>query len=506
MTKRKKAKNVIREFNERSKKNVAIIGSGFSGLAAASVLAKEGHVVTIFEKNEQIGGRARVLKTNGYVFDMGPSWYWMPEIFEDYFKLFNRSAKDYYELTQLDPGFVLCFGKDDSMTVPASVEGILELFDKEEKDGASKLKAFLSEAETKYKLAFQDFIYKPSNSVLEFLNLNSFLHFFKLDIFSSFHSHVRKFFTNPRLIQLMEFPILFLGGSPKNIPGLYSLMNYAALQLGTWYPQGGFSKIIEGMASLAKELGVTIKTGEPVEKINVENRHVTSIKTAKGDYLFDAVISSSDYAHSEQLLESKDRNYSDEYWEKKVFSPSSLIFYLGINKKIKNLNHHNLYFDESLDKHSEEIYDTPKWPSKPLFYVCCPSKTDSTVAPEGHENIFVLMPIALGLTDNETTREVYFDSIIKRLEYLTGESIREHIDYKKSYCINDFKSDYNSYKGNAYGLANTLTQTAFLKPALRNKKIRNLFYAGQLTVPGPGVPPAIISGQIAANELLKTFK
>jgi len=304
----------------------------------------------------------------------------------------------------------------------------------------------------------------------------------------------------------MEFPILFLGGSPKNIPGLYSLMNYAALQLGTWYPQGGFSKIIDGMASLARELGVTIRTSEPVVKIHVENGHVTSINTAKGDYAFDAVISSSDYAHSEQLLEKKDRNYSDEYWDKKVFSPSSLIFYLGINKRIKNLNHHNLYFDESLDKHSEEIYDTPKWPTKPLFYVCCPSKTDHTVAPHGHENIFLLMPIAPGISDTEITRESYFEILIKRLEYITGESIREHIDFKKSYCINDFKADYNSYKGNAYGLANTLSQTAFLKPALRNKRIKNLFYAGQLTVPGPGVPPAIISGQIAANELLKTFK
>lgn len=490
---------------KKAVRNVAVIGSGFSGLAAAAVLAKEGHEVTVFEKNDQIGGRARVLKTQGYVFDMGPSWYWMPGVFDEFFGQFGKKTSQYYELTRLDPGFVMYFGKNDKVSIPASASGIAGLFEAEEKGGGAKLEAFLGEARTKYELAFQDFIYKPSESFFEFLNLRSLRYVFQLDIFISFHAHVRKFFRSSRLIQLMEFPILFLGGSPKNIPGLYSLMNYAALQLGTWYPQGGFSRITDAMGSLAGELGVTIRTGEPVKGISVVKGRATAIRTEKGNYSFDAVICSADYAHSEQLLEPEDRNYSADYWEKKIFSPSSLIFYLGISKKIKALSHHNLFFDESLDKHSEEIYAAPKWPTRPLFYVCCPSKTDNTVAPEGHENIFVLMPLASGIADNDITRERYFEILIKRLENLTGETIRDHIAYKRSYCINDFVKDYNSYKGNAYGLANTLTQTAFLKPALRNRKIKNLFYAGQLTVPGPGVPPAIISGQIAARELLKTF-
>ncbi len=487
------------------KKNIAVIGSGFSGLAAASLLAKAGHTVTIFEKNEQVGGRARVLKTDGYVFDMGPSWYWMPDIFEHYFSLFGKKVEDYYNLIRLDPGFVLHFGKNDCYAVPAAMNEIAALFDKEEKNGADKLKLFMAEAETKYKLAFRHFIYKPSHNILEFVNWNILTHLFKLDIFNSFHTHIRKFFSNKRLIELMEFPILFLGGSPKNIPGLYSLMNYAALQSGTWYPQGGFYKVIEGMIALAKDLGVVIRTKEAVEKIEVLNSRVSNLRTSTGTFAFDAVICSSDYVHSEQLLDKKNQNYSKKYWDKKTLSPSALIFYLGVNKKIKKLNHHNLFFDESFDKHSQEIYDNPQWPSKPLFYVCCPSKTDATVAPEGHENLFVLMPIAPGIEDNEETREAYFNILMKRLEYLTGDNINNHIVYKKSYCIKDFKEDYNSYKGNAYGLANTLRQTAFMKPSLRNKKIKNLFYTGQLTVPGPGVPPAIISGQIAANALLKTF-
>ncbi len=486
-------------------KKIAIIGSGFSGLAAAAVLAKEGHDVTVFEKNEQAGGRARVFKSKGYVFDMGPSWYWMPDVFEDFFSRFNKKASDYYVLDQLDPGFAIYFGKEQTFEIGANMNDIRQLFEKEEPGSADKLDSFLKEAKLKYELSFKNFIYKPSKSIFEFVNLSTLRYVHKIDIFRSFHSHIRKYFKSKKLLQLMEFPILFLGGSPKNIPGLYSLMNYSALVQGTWYPQGGFSKITDAMVALANELGVKIRINEPVQKITVLDDKVQSIQTQNGTFLFDAVINSSDYVHGEQLLEEKYRNYSSNYWDKKTLSPSSLIFYLGINKKIKNLKHHNLFFDESFDKHADEIYKTPKWPEKPLFYVCCPSKTDTSVAPEGHENLFVLMPLAPGVEDNAAIREKYFEMLMKRLEYLTGESIVAHIDYKKSYCINDFKADYNAYKGNAYGLANTLMQTAFLKPALKSKKVKGLFYAGQLTVPGPGVPPAIISGQIAANELIKTF-
>ena len=490
----------------KMKKHIAIIGSGFAGLAAASVIAKAGHSVTVFEKNEQVGGRARVLKTNGYVFDMGPSWYWMPDVFERFFSLFNKNISDYYILKKLDPGFTMYFKGHEQMNVPASLDKIFELFNKEEPDGAEKLKRFLKEAEVKYNVAFKQFIYNPCNSILEFVNFETLKYLPRLDIFNSFESHVAKYFESQKIRQLMKFPILFLGGSPKNIPALYSLMNYAALKFGTWYPEGGFSKITDAMLNLAKELKVEFKLNESVIGINIEEKKVKTLLTTKAEYIFDAVIASSDYEHTEKLLSVEFRNYDENYWDKKVMSPSCLIFYIGLTKKLPGLDHHNLFFDEDFDEHVEEIYSKPKWPNKPLYYVCCPSKTDITVAPEGHENIFILMPLASGLSDTEALRQQYYNLLLERLESRLKIDIRSSIDYTKSYCINNFKEDYNSFKGNAYGLANTLKQTAFLKPTMRNKKIKNLFYCGQLTVPGPGVPPSLISGEIAANETLNFLK
>lgn len=486
-------------------KKIAVIGSGFSGISAATTLAKEGHRVVVFEKNNETGGRARTLKSDGFVFDMGPSWYWMPDIYEDYFSAFNKRASDFYELKLLDPAFTIFFGKNDYIDVPNSTEKLFGLFDREEKGGAEKLKRFLADAEVKYKLAVKDLIYAPGNNIFEFFKFSVLKNILRLNVFSSFHSHTRKYFSNERLIQLIEFPVLFLGAVPRNTPALYSLMNYASFKLNTWYPIGGFSKVIESLITLAEDYGVEIRTNEAVKSVEVKNNNVHKIITEKGSFDFDAIIASSDYYHTEQLLQKKYRNYPDKYWTNKTLAPSCLIFYLGVSKKINNLRHHNLFFDESLDAHSEEIYVNPQWPDKPCFYVCCPSKTDNTVAPQGKENIFILMPIAPDINDDESLREKYFDIIINRMENILQENIKDEIEYKKSYCINDFMSDYNAFKGNAYGLANTLKQTAVLRPAIRSNKISNLFYAGHLTVPGPGVPPAIISGQIAAKELMKVI-
>ena len=490
------------------KHKTAIIGSGFAGLSAASVLASKGIDVELFEKNDLLGGRARQFSTdNGYVFDMGPSWYWMPEIFERYFELFGKSCSDYFDLKLLDPSFTMIFGDDTVLDIPSDFTELCALFDKVEPGAGKQLVKFMDEAGQKYRLGVDELMYRPSLSLTEFANQDLFKGFLKLQVFSSFSKHVKKHFKNPKLVSLMEFPVLFLGAMPEKTPALYSLMNYAGLKMGTWYPMGGFGKVIEGMQTVAETHGVKFHTSSPVTKINTELNQVTSIESNGKNYPFDSVIATADYHHVEsRLLSSNQKNYSEKYWDKKTFAPSCLIYYIGINKKVERLKHHNLFFDEDLKPHSKAIYIDKKWPEKPLFYVCCPSKTDESVAPEGHENLFLLVPIAIGLQDDENTREKYFKEIMERLAEYVGEDLVPHIDYKKSYCVSDFQNDYNAFKGNAYGLANTLMQTGTFKPKMVNKKISNLYYAGQLTVPGPGVPPSIISGQIAADLLMKKTK
>ena len=483
---------------------IIVIGSGFSGLSCAAILAKNGLEVTVIEKNEQIGGRARVIKENGYTFDMGPSWYWMPDIFDNFFNEFNLKTHDLYKLKKLDPGFRMIFEQDE-INIRSSFKEVCNLFEKYEQNGEKKLRDFILDAQKKYELGL-DFLYKsPGISIKELFNKNVIKNLSKFDFFTSYSKHVRKNFKHPYLINLLEFPVIFLGSSAKNMPALYSLMSYSAIKQGTFYPEGGMNQIIVSLIKLCKDFGVTFIKKEFVKKINIKNNKAISVFTeSKKTYNSDYIVGAADYAHIEkEMLEKKYRNYNTKYWNKKTFSPSALIFYLGISKKIKKLTHHNLFFNANSEKYIKNIFEDKKWPNDPLFYVCCPSKTDNTVAPNGKENIFILMPIPSGIEDNDKIREKFFKLIINKLEKYCNEKISNHIEYKKSYCINDFVHDYNAYKGNAYGLANTILQTANLKPKIKNKKIDNLFYTGQLTVPGPGVPPAFISAQLVSEQILK---
>ena len=488
-----------------NKKKVIVIGSGFSGLATATSLAVKGFDVTILEKNISAGGRARVFEAEGFTFDMGPSWYWMPDVFDNYFERFGKKTADYYNLIRLDPSYDVVFEGNETIHLPANLEALEALFESIEPGVTPKFREFLAQASYKYDVGINNFVWKPSRSVTEFLSLKLLYDVTRLDVFQSFYTHVRKFFKSPKLLKLMEFPILFLGAISENTPAMYSLMNFAEIKLGTWYPMGGMHQIVKGMVALAKEKGVKILLDHEVQSIDVVNKKAKTVTTHQGVLEADVVVASADYHHVDtQLIENQYRNYSDKYWDKRVMAPSSLLFYLGVNRRIDRLTHHNLFFDEDFGLHAHEIYTEPAWPSKPLFYASAPSKTDPSVAPEGSENLFLLIPVAPNLpNDDEEIRTHYYNLIMDRLEKYVGHDIRSHVVYKRSYAHADFMGDYHAFKGNAYGLANTLMQTALLKPTLKNKHIDNLYYTGQLTVPGPGVPPSLISGLVVADEVAK---
>ena len=483
------------------KKKIIIIGSGFSSLSASCYLARVGYEVIILEKNSSVGGRARLLTKDGFKFDIGPTWYWMPDVFEKFFKDFNKKASDFYDLERLAPAYQVYFERLNSMLISDKIEEIYQIFEKEEKGSSIYLKKFLKAAKFNYEVAVNNLVYKPGNSITELVtfqtiaNVNQF--------FKSISTEVRRNIKSEKLIQILEFPVLFLGAKPSNTPSFYSFMNYADFGLGTWHPKGGMFEVVKGFVTLAEQLGVKIKTEQNVEKIVVENAIVKGVMVNQQFMEADFVISGADYHHSETLLKEKYRMYSEKYWNKRTFAPSALLFYVGFSKKLKNVSHHTLFFDSNFDKHAVEIYDKPQWPKDPLFYASFPSITDDSFASNGNEAATFLIPIAPGVTDIPEIREEYFIKIIDRLEKLTDQNVRDYIIFKESYCVNDFMKDYNSFKGNAYGLANTLTQTAFLRPKIQSKKVKNLFFTGQLTVPGPGVPPAIISGKIVSELLIK---
>ena len=480
------------------KKKIVIIGSGFSSLSAASYLAKKGFDVHVFEKNDTLGGRARQLKKDGFTFDMGPSWYWMPDVFESFYNDFGKSTKDFYTLNRLDPGYQVVFGENEIIPIGDSLEKIYAIFEKEEAGSSQKLKKFIASAKDNYEIAIKDLVYRPGLSPLELITpttikkVNYFLSNIKRDVYKDFKS--------PKLRQILQFPVLFLGAKPSNTPSFYNFMNFADFGLGTWHPENGMYSIVEAMVSLAESLGVTFHTNSAIDKINVDNTGTaTGIQVNGKQVQADVVLSGADYHHSETLLEPKHRAYSEAYWDKKVFAPSSLLFYIGLDKKVKNLAHHTLFFDVDFDEHARVIYDQPEWPENPLFYANFPSVSDPKMAPEGKEACFLLIPIAPGIEDTPEIREKYLSIVMDRLEKLTQQSLKKEMLFCESFCVNDFIEEYNSYKGNAYGLANTLLQTAFLRPKLKSKKVKNLYFTGQLTVPGPGVPPALISGKLVSE-------
>ncbi len=483
------------------KKKVQIIGSGFAALAAASYLAQDGFDVTIYEKNSDVGGRARQLKRDGFVFDIGPTWYWMPDVFERFFADFGKKPADYYSLKKLSPAYSVYFGEMEFVTIADNLPEIITVFEEIEKGSGKQLENFMNTAKTNYDIAIKDLVYRPGVSPLELVTWETITQ--SAQFFGNISAQIRKQFKNKKLIQILEFPVLFLGAKPSNTPSFYSFMNFADFGLGTWHPKNGMYSVVLAMKQLAEELGVKIHCNSNIDKIITKDKRAIGLRVNGEEKIADIVLSGADYHHTETLLEIDERGYSEKFWENKTFAPSSLLFYVGFDKKIENVTHHTLFFDVDFDVHARDIYDQPKWPDDPLFYASFPSMSDESAAPNGKEAAIFLIPIAPGIEDNDALREKYFEKIINRMERLTKQELKKNIIFKESFCVNDFIKEYNSYKGNAYGLANTLMQTAFLRPKLKSKKVDNLYFTGQLTVPGPGVPPALISGKLVAELIGK---
>ena len=483
------------------KQTVSIIGSGFSALAASCYLAQAGFDVAVFEKNDTVGGRARQLHKDGFMFDIGPTWYWMPDVFERFFQDFGKQVSEYYTLDKLSPAYSVYFDQADQITIGDSLDAIYDTFERIEAGSSKALKRFIDQARTNYDIAIKDLVYKPGVSPLELVTPKTIsrVHQFV----SNIKRDVRRQFKNERLAQILEFPVLFLGAKPSDTPSFYNFMNYADFGLGTFHPKGGMYEVIDSMVKLAESLGVKMHTNSPVDRIVVEGKHTKGIMTNDRFVASDFVLSGADYHHTETLLEAKNRQYSEGYWKRRTFAPSALLFYVGFDKKLENVNHHTLFFDVNFDQHATAIYDKPKWPEEPLFYASFPSITDDAFAPAGKEAGTFLIPLAPGLEDNEELRATYFDKIMDRFEKLTKQEVRSKVLFYESFCVNDFIEAYNSYGGNAYGMANTLLQTAFLRPKLKSGKLNNLYFTGQLTVPGPGVPPSLISGKLVSELIIK---
>ncbi|MBN1617728.1 phytoene desaturase [Candidatus Dojkabacteria bacterium] len=485
-------------------KKIVVIGGGISGLSSAALLKNSGYEVILLEKNNELGGRGRIWKDKGFTFDMGPSWYMMPEVFENFFGLFGKKVSDYYNLLRLDSHYKVFFPDGNVFNISKDLDINVELFESVEKGAGDKLKKYLAKSRHTYETAMQDLVMLDYKNIFKYINvgfINSLLKLDPITSFSkSFHGYVSKYFRNPELQKIIEFTTVFLGGSPYNTPAFYNLITHADFNLGIYYPDGGINKFIQALSKLCSEVGVEVHTGEEVQHITVKDRKAISIETKNKSYPADIVLSSADYHFTEtKLIDKNFRTYDDNYWSNKIMSPSAFNIYLGLNQKVSKLEHHNLYFDDSWEKSFKEVYNVHKWPDNPSYYVHVPSKTDPSVAPDGSEAVFILVPVAAGLEDDDTIREIMYEKVLSHFEGLVGQSIRDSIVTKRIFSHRDFNSSYNAFKGAAFGLAHTLGQTALFRPKNFSRKIKNLYYAGQYTNPGVGMPVCLLSSQITAN-------
>ncbi len=496
-------------MKDGSGRAVIVVGGGIGGLATAARLAADGLEVTVVERCAQTGGRARLWCKDGYRFDMGPSWYLMPEVFETFFARFGHTPSDFYTLRRLDPSYRVLFGPSDgdACNVPADRRGIERLFDGFERDGAAKLGRYLDAAAYKYRVATEGFLYREYRSVFDFLNWRMMTEGLRLNVLGRLDADVRRRFSDRRSRQLLEYAMVFLGTAPEAAPAMYALMSHVDLTQGVFYPLGGLSSVAQGLHKLAEAQGVRMLLETRVTRLVVENGAVCAVEVegpdgTPGRLPCAAVVANADYAHVElDLLAPRDCSYPRRYWESRVVAPSMFLMYLGVTRRLASLEHHNLYFQPDWNRHFDTIFKRPSWPEAPCFYCSCITKTDAAMAPPGCENVFLLVPVAPGMADDDQTRERYAAMLIAHVEQMTGESIAPHIAVQRIYSQRDFTADYNAWKGTALGLSHTLMQTAVFRPAMRSRKVGNLFFAGQYTHPGIGVPMVIISAEVTADNV-----
>lgn len=488
------------------KPSVIIIGAGFAGLSAAALLSNEGYRVTVLEKNSSVGGRAQVLRKKGFTFDMGPSWYLMPDVFESFFNKLGYKVNKLLDLKRLDPSYRIFFEQDDQIDISPDLNKNLKLFESLEVGSAKKFKEFLNISHKLYELSKKHFLYKEFKSLKDFIVKDVFKEAKGLYIFDSMDKYVSRFFKSDKLRKILLYSIVFLGGAPKITPSLYALLTHVDFNLGVWYPMGGMGKVVEEIKKIALKNKVKIILNCNVKSIIIENKIAKALQTSKKNYSADIIISAADLAFTEtKLLESQYQTYPQKYWDSKTIAPSAFVIYLGLNKKIKNLMHHNLILVNDWTRHFDTIFKTAVWPDKPSYYVCAPSMTDPSVAPIGKENLFILVPIAAGLKDNSLIRKKYYQKIIKDLEQTINEPILQAVEFSQVFSINDYKQNYNAFKGTALGLTHTFFQSALFRPGHKSKKVNNLFYTGQFSTPGVGVPMTLISSQVLLEEIKKQY-
>lgn len=512
-------------------REVVVIGAGIGGLATAALLAREGHRVTLLEKRDEVGGRAGSWEQDGFRFDTGPSWYLMPEVIDHFFRLMGTSASQQLDLRKLDPGYRVVFEDGlDTVDVPADREAVTKLFESMEAGAGEQLSRYLDSAEDAYEMAKKRFLYSTFQSFTPFLRADVLRRLPRIGslLLQSLHSFVAKRFRDPRIRQILGYPAVFLGSSPFDAPSMYHLMSHLDLDDGVLYPMGGFTTLIGAMRSVAVEAGVEIRTGADVVGIDTDartpgrsplDRRTATVRGVRyrtadqeSSVPADLVISAADLHHTETTLLPGDlQTYPEKYWQKRVPGPSALLLYLGVQGALPQLEHHTLLFTTDWRENFGRIFGKESSvPSPASLYVCRPSATDPSVAPEGHENVFVLVPIPAdvgigrgGLERGGDARvEALADEVIGQISAWAGiPDLAERIVVRRSYGPQDFAEDLNAWRGTSLGPAHILRQSAFFRGSNRSAKVENLLYAGSSTVPGIGIPMCLISAELIVKRL-----